>query len=243
VVVALLMLATGVSVTGCTAEHPSRQTTTPTITAPASAKAAPVFDKAAASTSDPASLWVVVNKKHPLKPIDYAPRDLVYPNVPNANHQPLRRAAADALVKMVAAAHSEARLTLALESGYRGYRTQLQVYNESVERNGKAVADELTARPGTSEHQTGLAADISSVPPQCSLQECFGTTAPGKWLGANAWRFGFVLRYPADKVAVTGYAYEPWHFRYVGVPLATELHRSHTATLEEFFHVSGGRSY
>lgn len=240
------MATSGVSLTGCTHRAPA-QATTPTITVPVTATpatpAAPIFDKSAESTTDPSSLWVVVNKKHLLSPIDYAPSDLVYPDVPNANHQPLRKPAADAVVALFAAAKSEAKLSLAIESGYRAYRTQLQLYNESVAQNGKAVADDLTARPGTSEHQTGLAVDISTVPPQCSLQECYGTTVSGKWLAANAWRFGFLLRYPADKVPVTGYSYEPWHFRYIGVPLATELHKTHVETLEEFFGISGGETY
>ncbi len=80
-----------------------------------------------------------------------------------------------------------------------------------------------------------LAADIGSVPLQCTLAACFGQTTQGKWLAANAWRFGFLLRYPADKVAVTGYEYEPWHFRYIGVQLSTEMHNTGVTTLEEFF--------
>jgi len=215
------------------------QTPAPTSTStPAS-----TFDKSAQSTTDPASLWVVVNKKHPLNPVDYAPTDLVYPDLPNANHQPLRKPAADALVAMAAAAKSEAGLSLAIDSAYRSYPTQVSVYNQWVATKGQAVADNLSARPGTSEHQTGLAVDIGASPSDCSLDVCFGTTAQGKWLAANAWRFGFLLRYPADKVAVTGYQYEPWHFRYIGVPLATELHDEHVETLEEFFGISGGESY
>jgi D-alanyl-D-alanine carboxypeptidase len=210
--------------------------------ASASPRAKPAFDKKARSTTDPASLWVIVNKKHPLKPVDYAPADLVYPDLPNPNRQPLRKPAAEALAGMAAAA-SAAGLSLSIESGYRSYPTQLAVYNEWVSSKGEAVADELSARPGTSEHQTGLAVDLSAVPANCSLAVCFATTPQGKWLAANAWRYGFLLRYPADKVNVTGYQYEPWHFRFIGVPLATELHAKHVETLEEFFGVSGGTSY
>jgi hypothetical protein len=100
-----------------------------------------------------------------------------------------------------------------------------------------------TAPPGHSEHQTGLAVDISAIPPICSLDACFAQTPHGQWLAANAWRFGFVLRYPADKVAVTGFTFEPWHFRYIGVPLATEMHISGVKTLEEFFGLAGGTKY
>ncbi|HEY0247296.1 MAG TPA: M15 family metallopeptidase [Gryllotalpicola sp.] len=214
---------------------PADATPTPTST--------PAFDKTANSTTDPHSLWVVVNKKHALTPVDYAPTDLVYPPAPNINGQPLRKPAADALAAMFAAGKSEQGLSFSIQSGYRSYSVQVAVYNQSVASNGQAVADNLTARPGTSEHQTGLAVDISAVPAQYSLQEAFSTTPHAKWLAANAWRFGFLLRYPSDKVAVTGYSFEPWHFRYLGVPLATELHNTHVETLEEFFGIPGGVNY
>jgi len=186
---------------------------------------------------------VVVNKSRALNPKSYVPADLVYPDVPYVNHQPLRREAAAALVALFAAAHSEAGLRLSVQSAYRSYDMQLRVYNQDVAAHGGTYADTDTARSGTSEHQTGLAVDISAVPASCSLDACFGTTPQGRWLAANAWRFGFLLRYQADKVAVTGYTYEPWHFRYVGVDLATQLHKTGVTTLEEFFGVPGGTAY
>lgn len=201
------------------------------------------FDKTAHSLDDPASIWVVVNKSRALNPKSYAPTDLVYPDVPYVNHQPLRREAAAALVALFAAARSEAGLNLSVQSAYRSFDTQAQVYDQDVAAHGQAYADTDTARPGTSEHQTGLAVDISAVPASCSLDACFGTTPQGRWLAANVWRFGFLLRYPADKVAVTGYTYEPWHFRYIGTDLATQLHRTGVTTLEEFFGVPGGTVY
>ncbi|WP_236609485.1 M15 family metallopeptidase [Leifsonia xyli] len=85
--------------------------------------------------------------------------------------------------------------------------------------------------------------DISAVPAQCSLSACFAQTPQGEWLAANAWRFGFLLRYPADKVAVTGFMFEPWHYRYIGIPLATHLHATGVTTLEEFFGLPGGTEY
>ncbi|WP_256030775.1 M15 family metallopeptidase [Leifsonia xyli] len=99
------------------------------------------------------------------------------------------------------------------------------------------------ARPGHSEHQTGFAVDISAVPAQCSLSACFAQTPQGEWLAANAWRFGFLLRYPEDKVAVTGFMFEPWHYRYIGVPLATHLHATGVTTLEEFFGLPSGTGF
>jgi D-alanyl-D-alanine carboxypeptidase len=193
------------------------------------------FDRAAFSIDDPTSLWVVVNKLRPLGPISYAPKDLVTVPVAHDNPAVMRKAASAALVAMFAAGAAEGAGAMQVQSSYRSYSVQVQVYNGWVSSLGKTQADKQSARPGYSEHQTGLAVDISPVPLKCSLAACFGTTPQGEWLAANAWRFGYLLRYPADKTAVTGYEYEPWHFRYIGVPLATELHTESVETLEEFF--------
>ena len=201
------------------------------------------FAKTARSVDDPASTWVVVNKSRALSPVTFVPPDLVYPAVTYVNRQPMRREAATALVAMLAAAHAESGLAFAVQSAYRSFEAQTSVYDDDVARHGVAYADTDTARPGRSEHQTGLAIDLSSVPATCSLAACLGTTPHGKWLAANAWRFGFLLRYPADKVPVTGFTYEPWHFRYIGTELAAELHRSGTTTLEEYFGLPGGAVY
>jgi len=214
-------------------------TPTPTpVTAPT-----PAFNTHEFSIDDPTSIWVVANKSRALNPPTYVPGDLVYPDVPNVNGQPMRQATADALVAMFAAGTQEAGLQFSVQSAYRSYDTQVRVYNADVAAHGQEYADTDTARPGTSEHQTGLAVDISAVPANCSLDACFGTTPQGQWLAANAWRFGFLLRYPADKVDVTGYTYEPWHFRYIGVELSTEMHNTGVTTLEEFFGVPGGTVY
>ena len=215
-------------------------TPTPTITP---TPTVPVFDKTARSVDDPASVWVVVNKSRGLNPAGFVPPDLVYPAVTYVNRQPMRQEAATALVAMLSAARSEANLAFSVQSAYRSYETQTSVYNDDAARNGRAAADTDTARPGHSEHQTGLAIDLSAVPASCSLASCLGETPHGKWLAANAWRFGFLLRYPADKVPITGFTYEPWHFRYIGVPLATEMHRTGITTLEEFFGLPGGTTY
>jgi zinc D-Ala-D-Ala carboxypeptidase len=214
----------------------------PTPTATPTPTAVP-FDKAAQSIDDPASSWVVVNKPRGLNPLSYAPADLVYPDVTYVNRQPMRSETATALVALFQAGKAEAGLDFSVQSAYRGFDSQTRVYDDDVARNGQAFADTDTARPGHSEHQTGFAVDISAVPANCSLDACFGGTPQGVWLAANAWRFGFLLRYPADKVPVTGFTYEPWHFRYIGVPLSTELHRTGCATLEEFFGVPGGQDY
>ncbi|WP_233265675.1 M15 family metallopeptidase [Leifsonia sp. AG29] len=217
----------------------SRLLGTPTPTA----SPTPAFDRYASSVSDPRSPWVVVNKQRPLSPLDYAPADLTYPDLPNINHQPMRAETAAALVAMFRAGKAEAGLDFSVQSAYRSFESQKRVYDADVAQHGQAYADGDTARPGHSEHQTGFAVDISAVPAACSLDACFGTTPQGRWLAANAWRFGFLLRYPADKVAVTGFTYEPWHFRYIGTSLAAELHATGVTTLEEFFGLPGGTEY
>ncbi|MBD8611543.1 M15 family metallopeptidase [Frigoribacterium sp. CFBP 13729] len=205
--------------------------------------AAPAFDKSAMSIDDPASLWVVSDKLRPLSPIDYVPSDLVTIDVASQNPPVFRREAGDALLALFAAGEAEGAGQFQVQSAYRSYATQVSVYQGWVDRLGQAQADIQSARPGHSEHQTGLVADISPIPLSCALQACFGDTAQGQWLAANAWRYGWLLRYPADKTAVTGFTYEPWHFRYVGVPLATELHTTGVTTLEEFFGLPAAPTY
>jgi len=198
-------------------------------------KAAPKthFDKRQYSLSDPSSPWVVVNKKHPLVPKTYAPSDLTAVG----GGQYMHAEAARALTQMIADAKA-AGYILTPASGYRSYETQVSVYNNEVKIYGKAVADSESARPGYSEHQSGWAMDLSSG--GCNISDCFGNTPGGKWVTANAYKYGFLLRYPADKVAITGYRHETWHFRYIGTKLSIELHRLSVRTLEEFFDVSGG---
>jgi len=241
------------TVVGCTgspgpAGSPSK-TSRPSGTQSATPSASPSatqparFNKGALSIDDPASIWVVVDKLRPLNPKDYVPADLIQTPVAHANPPTLRKEAADAMVAMFAAGKAEGAGGMQLQSAYRSYTTQVVVYNRYVSQAGQAGADAQSARPGFSEHQTGLAADISSVPASCVLAACFGETTQGKWLVANAYRFGFLLRYPADKVAVTGYMYEPWHFRYIGAALATEMHDEGVTTLEEFFGLPAAPDY
>lgn len=192
------------------------------------------FNTTQYSTSDPASIWAVVNKRRPMQPRDFVPPDLVSVSVPHTNAPQLRQAASDALVAMFNAGLSESGIHFMSLSAYRSYTTQQQVYNGD---------DAYSARPGYSEHQTGLADDIGVVGGRCALDPCFGDMAEAKWLAANAYRFGFILRYPSDKQDVTGYNYEPWHFRYVGTPLATEMRNRQVQTLEEFFALGAAPTY
>jgi D-alanyl-D-alanine carboxypeptidase len=204
------------------------------------------FDKTQHALTDPASIWVIVDKSHPVQPSSYAPPDLVLPNVsqrlPGATEMKLRTMAATALEHMFAAAQ-KANVPLIISTAYRGYSYQKSLYDSYVRSDGQTAADTYSARPGYSEHQTGLAVDIRAKSGQCSLDQCFGTIAEGKWLAANAYKYGFLLRYPKDKEAITGYKYEPWHFRYIGTDLSEELRQQGIETLEEFFGVSGGTRY
>jgi zinc D-Ala-D-Ala carboxypeptidase len=201
------------------------------------------FDRSALSLDDPASLWVVVNKVRPLSPADFAAADLV--DVPVAYvHQPrLRAEAADATVAMFDAFAQQTGLAMQSQSAYRSYGSQQSVYAGWVESLGVAAADLTSARAGYSEHQTGLAIDIAALPAECSLDQCFATTPQGQWAQQHAWEFGFIVRYPADKTAITGYEYEPWHLRYVGTVLAAEMHDTGVTTLEEFFGLAAAPTY
>jgi D-alanyl-D-alanine carboxypeptidase len=232
--------------TGCVADaHPRATTVAPVARPSASAPTptpSPTFDRSARSLSDPASIWVVVDKLRPLRPKTLVPRDLTAVRVPHTNPPMLRRAAAAAARKLFAAAARDS-LALVSNSTYRPFDDQRRIYDADRARLGLAGADRLTARPGYSEHQTGLAMDIGAAHGGCNLDPCFAATPEGRWLARNAWRFGFVLRYPKGEERETGIEFEPWHYRYVGTPLARELHVTGTPTLEQFFGLPASPSY
>lgn len=213
------------------AEAPTRHTAGP-------ASKQPAFDKTRYSTTDPSSLWVIINKQHPVDPQTYAPSDLVSVG----NGQRMRADAATALGSMFAAAKT-AGFSLRADSGYRSYSDQVAAYGSLVRAYGQTYAETVSARPGYSEHQTGRAVDIGLTSGECSLDTCFGDLPAGKWLAANAYKYGFLLRYTAADSKVTGYSPEPWHFRYIGTDLAGEMHKQNVPTLEQFFGVSGGAAY
>ena len=122
-------------------------------------------------------------------------------------------------------------LQLYEQSGFRSYATQERIYNNYVAADGQAEADTYSARPGHSEHQSGLAIDVNS------LSSSFAETAEGIWLAENCHKYGFILRYPAGKTDITGYIYEPWHIRYVGVEIATAIYESGLC-LEEYYGIT-----
>jgi D-alanyl-D-alanine carboxypeptidase len=236
--VVVFVAATAIAILFATLHKPADTTDHITNAPPAtqSKTRQPSFDKTQFSLTDPASPWVIVNKQHPLKPVSYAPTDLTTVG----NGQEMRAEAATALQKMFGDAKT-AGYTLDADSGYRSYSAQVNAYGSIVNGYGQTYADTVSARPGFSEHQTGWAVDIGTG--DCHVQDCFGSTAGGKWAQANSYKYGFILRYPASLTSVTGYSNEAWHFRYVGVALAAELHTENIQTLEQFFHVTGGTTY
>lgn len=205
----------------------------------------PDFDKARYSANQASSLWVVVNKGRSL-PGDYIPAGLVVPAVPlrlgpASMEMHLRSDAAAALEQLFAAAKADG-VNLMLSSGYRSYSEQISLYNSYVAGSGSAQADTFSARPGHSEHQTGLAADIEPLNHNCEVDQCFASTPEGRWLAANAYKSGFIIRYGKHDEALTGYEYEPWHIRYVGSDLASQLN-STGQTLEQFFDLPAYQTY
>jgi zinc D-Ala-D-Ala carboxypeptidase len=224
----------------------------PKVTQPTKATVQPqptaMFNQTLYSTTDATSLWVIANKQHFLVPKNYTPANLVVPTIPlrsniTSSEEYVRSDMATALETMVASAKT-AGVNLNLQSGYRSYAFQTSLYNRYVQQQGQAVADVQSARAGSSEHQTGLAADLGGTSnPACDVAQCYGTTTEGKWLVVNAYRYGFIIRYPADKQAVTGYEYEPWHVRYIGTELSHEMRIKGITTLEEFFNITGGVNY
>jgi D-alanyl-D-alanine carboxypeptidase len=139
--------------------------------------------------------------------------------------------------KMFADAQKEVNNNMWAQSGFRSYSTQESIYNRYVSRDGQKEADTYSARPGHSEHQSGLAFDVCATGKSC-IDSGFDNTKEAKWLSENAYKYGFILRYPkgTDKVAQTGYMYESWHFRYVGEDLAEKLYNNGDwITMEEYF--------
>lgn len=129
-------------------------------------------------------------------------------------------------------------LNIYLSSGFRSYSDQKYIYNNYVSYDGNEKADTYSARPGHSEHQTGLAFDVNQI------DDTFIGTPEANWLSDNCWKYGFILRYPEGKTNETGYKYESWHFRYVGTELATKLYNNGDwITLENYFGITSQYGY
>ncbi|WP_430788863.1 D-alanyl-D-alanine carboxypeptidase family protein [Virgibacillus flavescens] len=190
--------------------------------------------------TNPTDRLVLVNKNHSL-PSDYIPEDLIAPNVPFPFTQDLpkrymRKEAAHALEDLVKASE-KAGVELYAQSGFRSYDRQESIFASNAARDGEEAANKYSARPGESEHQTGLTMDVTSPAINFNLNTNFGDTEEGKWVKAHAHEYGFIIRYPKGKEDITKYQFEPWHLRYVGKEAATVIHEK-GITLEEYLGVA-----
>jgi len=190
--------------------------------------------------TQPDSYTVLVNRDYPISK-DYVPGDLVVPDVPFSFYGTyeksyVREDAARALEKLFKGAQ-EKGYTLKAVSAYRSYERQTQIYENNLNTRGEEITNKVSAKPGTSEHQTGLAIDVSCDSVGCGLEENFGDTEEGKWLKNNCYKYGFAIRYPKDKTHITGYSYEPWHIRFVGKYLSRHLSEN-GITLEEYYNLA-----
>lgn len=162
---------------------------------------------------------LIVNKTYPL-PSNYNPG--------------VDQTALSAFNNMKSAAANEG-LNIYIASGFRSYSSQVQIYNNFVNSYGQSSADTFSARPGHSEHQSGLCFDLNSI------DDSFAYTPESSWVNQNAHKYGFIIRYPKGKDSITGYQYEPWHIRYLGVDLATSVYNSGLC-LEEYLGITSSYS-
>lgn len=242
---AILIASIALLMGGC-AKNTAEPVISPAVTPTAAASAASPLPEATTqpdsdttklqTVSDPESITVLVNKHFAL-PGDYKPKDMVYPDVPflfkeKIEKREMRQEAAHALEALFAAANKDG-VRLAGVSAYRSFATQKVLFAHYAEQSGTANATTYSAAPGTSEHETGLAIDISGSDGKCAAQDCFADTKEAVWLATNAPDYGFIVRYPKGKEAITGYQYEPWHIRYVGTKASKDI-ASQGLTLEEY---------
>lgn len=184
------------------------------------------FYENTALIDNPDSYTVVVNKYNYLSS-DYVPNDLV--KVSENEELYLREAAYEAFLEMQEAL-KKADLKISITSAYRSYEYQENLYNDYVAEHGQEVADSFSARAGFSEHQTGLVVDVNDTK---EVYTDFGKTEAYAWVFDNAHRFGFIVRYSADK-ELTGYEKEPWHLRYVTKDIAIDMYENNINILEEY---------
>ena len=185
---------------------------------------------------NPYEILSVANKDFALSG-EYEPIDLTIPDVqfPFSEDDPkkqLRKEAADALEELFASAEKDGIQLFAI-SGYRSYDRQESIFAANVEQDGEEHANTYSAKPGESEHQTGLVMDISSEEVGFDLTTDFGATTEGEWVQDHSHEYGFIIRYPEGKEDITQYQYEPWHLRFVGVEAATKI-KENGETLEEY---------
>ncbi len=176
------------------------------------------------------SNFVLVNKYYYLDK-DYIPNDLEEVNDGYSNGEKFLIKEAKTAFENMAASAATKNLHIRVVSAYRDYAYQEKLYNDYAQNDGKKNADTYSARPGFSEHQTGLALDLDNITIDYNN---FEQTDEFKWMQENAYKYGFILRFPKNKTKITGYLYEPWHYRYVGRDAAEYIHRNNL-TLEEYY--------
>lgn len=194
-------------------------------------------DDEAKVIANPESIPVLVNKENIL-PESYQPDDLVEPDIAfifseKSEKRKMRAEAATAIEKLFAAAHADGIALLGV-SAYRSRAAQEILFHYYVSQDGYETAQTYSALPGTSEHETGLAIDVTGADGKCAAEDCFSGSPEARWLEAHAAEYGFIIRYPRGKEAITGYQYEPWHLRYVGKKIAADI-ATRGMTLEEYF--------
>jgi len=181
------------------------------------------------------SVWVLVNKRNAVSPKTFVPSNLVVPSMPYADGQRLRSDAAGALARMAAGSYAAGAGRVGIDTAYRSYDTQKALYAKYLALKGRTWADTWYLRAGFSEHQTGLTVDLLPIGrSNCTINDCIDETPQGVWLARNGWRYGFLLRYEKGRTPTTGMGFEPWHFRFVGTPLAKAYHDGGWHTYEQF---------
>jgi len=182
-----------------------------------------LFVKNPLIVQEPNYFYVLVNKNFTL-PSEFVPEKLVVPNVPFPfeyfHEKKLMRDDAAKALELLFKQAKEEGIDLYALSGYRSYSRQKFIFESSVEEAGFERTNKLSAKPGNSEHQTGLAMDVTSPSINYGLDQSFENTKEGQWIKCNAHKYGFILRYLEGKEHITGYVYEPWHIRYVGEEMA-----------------------
>lgn len=196
------------------------------------------------SLNDPDRLWVLVNKIDPMDPVDYEPGPLSSPALQTTTlSKSLRTDVATALDEMATELRQAGAGVLGMNNGYRSHWLQTRVHASHVSSRGQVGADKVSARPGFSEHQTGLSMDVVSCSRGCGEIGAFGGTSESDWIAAHAWKHGFIVRYEEGESGTTGYVPEPWHLRYIGPALAAAYHEGGYHTLEEFFGTPAAPDY
>ena len=195
-----------------------------------------IHEEKAADIKGNEEMLILVNKTNEL-PQNYKPSDLsrvnAYAPGRDDSTRYMRKEASDSINKMLEDVKAFG-MDMVITTAYRSYNLQKIIFENNVKKSGSVEeANKTSAKPGQSEHQTGLAADLSSSKLDYALDTKFGDLDEGKWISENSWKYGFILRYPEDKTEITGYSYEPWHIRYVGKEFAKFI-KDNNLTLEEF---------